>query len=129
MLNTARPQPGESIVIFGAGAVGLAAIMAARTTSAAIVIAVDLHDSRLDLARQYGATHVINARAQDVLEKIAEYSGGTPDYAIECTGVVSVIEQAVKCIGMLDTCILVGGAPAGAQFSVEHQLKHSGESG
>lgn len=121
VLNTARPEPGESVVIFGAGAVGLAAVMAARSTPATTIVAVDLNAERLELARRYGATHVFPAREGDVNARIREACGGDPDYVIECTGVVAVVEQAVELIGMLGTCILVGGAPAGAEFSVAHQ--------
>jgi len=122
VLNTARPEPGESVVVFGAGAVGLAAIMAARNTPATTIVAVDLHDERLELARRYGATHVVNARTtSDVLTAVAAACGGPADYAIECSGAIAVVEQAVAAIGMLGTCILVGGAPAGSSFSVEHQ--------
>lgn len=121
VLNTARPQPGESIVVFGAGAVGLAAIMAARSTPATTIVAVDLNADRLELARRYGATHVFRAGEGDVDAAIREACGGDPDHVIECTGVIAVVEQAIGLIGMLGTCILVGGAPAGAAFSVEHQ--------
>ena len=61
VLNTANPGPGESVVVYGVGAVGLGAIMAARNSAAATIIAVDLHDSRLELAQRYGATHVITS--------------------------------------------------------------------
>lgn len=121
VLNTARPDVGESIVVFGAGAVGLAAIMAARNSPATTIVAVDLHESRLELARHYGATHTVSGREEDVKSAIISACGGTPDYVIECTGVIGVVEQAVSLIGMLGTCILVGGAPAGSSFSVEHQ--------
>lgn len=121
VLNTAKPKPGETIVIFGAGAVGLAAIMAARNTPATAIVAVDLHDSRLDLATKYGATAVVNGRDPEADANILEACGGRVDYAIECTGVIGVLEQAIRLIGMLGTVILVGGAPAGASFSVEHQ--------
>ncbi|MFE1665028.1 NAD(P)-dependent alcohol dehydrogenase [Microbacterium sp. P02] len=121
VLNTARPEPGESIVVFGAGAVGLAAVMAARNTPATTIVAIDLNESRLDLARRYGATHTVLATADDVADSVREACGGDPDYVIECTGVISVVEQAVDLIGMLGTCILVGGAPAGASFEVAHQ--------
>ncbi|MGO2110365.1 MAG: NAD(P)-dependent alcohol dehydrogenase [Pseudoclavibacter sp.] len=121
VLNTAKPEPGETIVVFGAGAVGLAAIMAARSTAAAAIVAVDLHESRLELATKYGATAVVNGRDADANEKILAACGGRIDYAIECTGAIQVVEQAVGLIGLLGTVILVGGAPAGSSFGVEHQ--------
>lgn len=120
VLNEARPMPGASLVIFGVGAVGLAAIMAARNTAATTIIAVDLHDSRLEAATRYGATHTINPSQADVLEEIRRITGGAADFAFECTGVIPVVEQAAECVGMLGTLVLIGGAPAHARFSLDH---------
>ena len=121
VLNTIRPQVGESLVIFGAGAVGLSAIMAAKNTAATTIIAVDMHDSRLELAKRYGATHVFNAGATpDVVAAIHELLGGTADYAVDCTGAIPVVEQAIETVGMLGTAILIGGAPAEARFTADH---------
>lgn len=120
VFNTANPGPGESVVVYGVGAVGLGAIMAARNSAAATIIAVDLHDSRLELAQRYGATHTINSGKEDSLERIREITGGAADYAIECTGVIAVLEEAIEAIGMLGTCILIGGAPTDARFSADH---------
>jgi aryl-alcohol dehydrogenase len=120
VFNTARPEPGESLVVYGAGAVGLAAVMAARNTPAATIIAIDLHDSRLELAREFGATHTINSGQVNALEEIQRICGGPADYVLECTGVIPVIEEAVEAVGMLGTLILIGGAPADARFSVDH---------
>ncbi|WBL19215.1 NAD(P)-dependent alcohol dehydrogenase [Citricoccus sp. NR2] len=121
VLNTARPSAGESLVVYGAGAVGLAAIMAARNTPATTIVAIDLHDSRLELATRYGATHTINSGREDALARILEICGGPADYVIDCTGVIAVIEQAAEAVGMLGTLILIGGAPAEARFSLDHQ--------
>ncbi|MGO1184266.1 MAG: NAD(P)-dependent alcohol dehydrogenase [Micrococcaceae bacterium] len=121
VFNTARPAAGESVVIYGAGAVGLAAVMAATNTPATTIIAVDLHDSRLELAERFGATHTIKSSEQNAAEEIRQICGGNADYAIECTGVVAVIESAAESVGMLGTLILIGGAPAEASFSLDHQ--------
>lgn len=121
VFNTACPKPGESIVIYGAGAVGLAAVMAAKNSPATTIVAVDLHDSRLDMAKEFGATHVINPKnCPDVVAAIKDACGGMADYAIDCTGVISVIEQAAEVVGMLGMLILVGGAPANARVSFDH---------
>jgi Zn-dependent alcohol dehydrogenase len=120
VFNTARPGPGASIVVFGAGTVGLAAIMAARNSPATRIIAVDRHSSRLRLARELGATDVINAGDGDPVEAVTAMCDGPADYALECTGVISVVRQAADSVGMLGTCILIGGAPAGAEFSLDH---------
>lgn len=120
VFNTAQPEPGESLVVFGAGAVGLAAVMAAANTAAAKIIAVDLHDSRLELATEFGATHVINSAREDAIARILEICGGPADYVIDCTGSIKVIEMAAEAVGMLGTLILIGGAPVDARVSFDH---------
>lgn len=120
IFNTARPAPGESVVVFGAGAVGLGAVMAAVNTPATAIVAIDLHDGRLELAREMGATHTINSQGIDPVAEVVRLLGGPADYVLDCTGVIPVIEQAVEAVGMLGTFILVGGAPAEARFSLDH---------
>ena len=120
VFNTARPTPGSSLVIFGVGTVGLAAVIAARNTPATRIIAVDRHASRLKLAEELGATHVVDAGAEDAVAAVLAICDGPADYALECTGVISVVRQAADSVGMLGTCILIGGAPAGAELSLDH---------
>jgi Zn-dependent alcohol dehydrogenase len=120
VFHTARPLPGASLVVYGVGTVGLAAIMAATNSPATTIIAVDRHASRLRMATEMGATHVVDATDTNVVEAINDICGGPADLALECTGVISVVRQAVDSVGMRGTCILIGGAPAGAEFSVDH---------
>lgn len=120
VFNTARPRPGDSVVIFGTGAVGLGAVMAARNTPATRIIAIDLHDSRLELAADLGATHVINSATTDVLAEITRICGGLADHVIDCTGNIGVVETAAEAVAMLGQLILVGGAPLDARFSLDH---------
>lgn len=120
VFHTVRPVPGTSIIVYGAGTVGLAAVMAARNSAATVIIAVDRHESRLKLAADLGATHVIDATDQDPVQAAVDICGGPVDYALECTGVIPVVRQAVDSVGMRGTCILIGGAPAGAEFQVDH---------
>lgn len=120
VFNTLQPRPGSSLVVFGTGTVGLAAIMAARNTPATTIIAVDRHASRLRLARELGATDVIDASVENAVQAVHEICDGPADYALECTGVISVVRQAADSIGMLGTCVLIGGAPAGASFTLDH---------
>lgn len=120
VLNEARPRLGDSILVAGVGAVGLAAIMAARNSGVTRIIGVDLHDSRLELASEFGATHTINSASADVVSEVARITGSTVDYAFDCTGVIAVIETIAQTVGMLGTLVLVGGAPAGASFSLDH---------
>lgn len=120
VLNEARPSLGDSILIAGVGAVGLAAVMAARNSGVTTVIAADVHDTRLELAMEFGATHTINSRAKNVVSEVARITGSTVDFAFDCTGVISVIEQLADTVGMLGTLVLIGGAPAQARFSLDH---------
>lgn len=120
VLNEARPHLGDSILIAGVGAVGLAAIMAARNTGVTRIIAVDLHDSRLALATEFGATHTVNSSSADVVREVERITGSTVDFAFDCTGVIAVIEAIAETVGMLGTLVLIGGAPAGASFSLDH---------
>jgi aryl-alcohol dehydrogenase len=120
VLNEARPKLGDSILVVGVGAVGLAAIMAARNTGVTRIIAADVHDSRLAMARDFGATHTIHSRSGDLVAEVARITGSTVDFAFDCTGVIAVIETLARTVGMLGTLVLIGGAPAGASFSLDH---------
>jgi aryl-alcohol dehydrogenase len=121
VLNALRPHPGSSIVVYGAGAVGLSAIMAARLTAATHIIAVDRLASRLSLATELGATETIDVSAgADPVAAVLEICGGPADFGLDCAGNVSVLRQAADSVGMRGTVALIGGAPAGASFSLDH---------
>lgn len=110
VLNTARPRPGDSLAVFGAGAVGLSALAAAAVAGCTTRIAVDMVPSRLDLARDMGATHVFNAGQCDPVAAIRELTGGGVDFAIEAAGLTAVMAQAVEALGPRGTAVLVGVA-------------------
>jgi len=120
VLNEARPRLGDSILVVGVGAVGLAAVMAARNSGVTKIIVAAEHDSRLAIARDFGATHTINSRTTQLVKEVAKITGSTVDFAFDCTGVISVIETMAQTVGMLGTLVLIGGAPAGASFSLDH---------
>jgi aryl-alcohol dehydrogenase len=122
VLNALRPHPGSSLVVYGAGAVGLSAVMAAQLSGTTTIIAVDRLASRLRLAAEFGATETIDVSVPgtDPVAAVHEICGGPADFAVECTGVISVVRQAVDSVGMRGTCALIGGAPAGASFSLDH---------
>ncbi|MBM4445096.1 MAG: Zn-dependent alcohol dehydrogenase [Chloroflexi bacterium] len=111
VVNRAGLRAGESIVIYGCGGVGLSAVMGARLAGAGKIIAVDLLDGRLDLARELGADFVINASREDPKQRALEITGGGADYAIESIGNVAVMAQAFGSIHSAGTCVLVGAAP------------------
>jgi aryl-alcohol dehydrogenase len=116
VLNTLKVRPGSNLVVFGAGAVGLSALMAAKLSGCAKLIAVDMVPWRLDLARELGATDVVNARDGDSVEAVRALTGGGVDYAVEATGVEKVMEQAVASLGLNGTVVLVGMAGANASM-------------
>lgn len=99
ILNILKPKKDESVVIFGMGGVGLTALMGAKHLEVEQIVAVDLIDSRLDMAKQVGATHVVNAKdVPDMPKHIAELTNGGAMYCIDCTGVPKVIETMIDCI-------------------------------
>jgi aryl-alcohol dehydrogenase len=107
VLNELRPQPNESLVVFGAGTVGLAAIMAARLAGAAPIVAVDIVSLRLELAKELGATYVINGLKEDVGARLREIVGGV-DHAVETTGLSRVIDTAIRSLGPRGNGSLLG---------------------
>lgn len=115
VLNALAVRAGSSLAVFGAGAVGLAAVMAGVVAGAAKIVAVDLHQHRLDLALSLGATHVVDAGngSDDVAAQVQAITGGGADFSFDTTGVPSVIAAAVGCLRMTGTCGLVG---AGSQM-------------
>ncbi len=114
-------RAGDSIAIFGAGAVGLSAVMAARVAGAATIVAVDLHESRLDLARELGATHVLNGADDDIAGQIRAISGGEGvQYSFDTTAVPAVVSTAVASLRTTGVCGLVGvGA---AEYTLDANL-------
>jgi aryl-alcohol dehydrogenase len=105
--NELDVQPGSSIAIYGAGAVGLSALLAARTSGAKQIIAIDIVGSRLELAQELGATHVIDSSSCDVVEAVREKTGGGTDYALDTTGINSVIRNAVRALRQRGLAALV----------------------
>jgi aryl-alcohol dehydrogenase len=100
ILRALDVRPGTSIAVFGAGAVGLAAVMAAVVAGATTIVAVDLQPHRLDLASELGATHVIAGDAPDVTEQLAALTGGGVHYAFDTTGVPAVMLTALRATRM-----------------------------
>lgn len=108
VLNVLRPAAGDSIAVFGTGAVGSAAIMAAAAAGCTTIVGVDLHPHRLELARSLGATHVVDGRSADVGAQVAAATGRGVQHAVDTTGVRTVIEQAVAALSVRGTLALVG---------------------
>jgi NDMA-dependent alcohol dehydrogenase len=109
VVNTARVPAGASTVVFGAGGVGLNAIQGCALAGAAIIVAVDTSDYKLELARQFGATHVVNAREEpNLVKKVRSLTGGGADYAFDCVGLGEVTAQAYGVLAKGGTAVVVG---------------------
>jgi aryl-alcohol dehydrogenase len=121
VINSLAARPGSSIAVFGAGSVGVSAIMAALVTGCTTIIAVDINDQRLKLAKELGATHVINSGQTDPVEEILKITGSGVEYALECTGIPAVLRKAFDSLGWGGVCGLIGAAPAGAEVSLNMQ--------
>lgn len=107
VINALRVTAGRSLAVFGSGAVGLAAVMAARVVGAATIIAVDIVSERLDLARQLGATHTVNAGSEDAMAAIAKIAPGGLDFCFDNTGTRAVQRQAVDVLRPRGVCGIV----------------------
>lgn len=126
VINSLRVGPGSSIAIFGTGAVGLAAVMAAKAVGAKTIIAADINQQRLDRARALGATHTITVGAEDVAGRIATIVGGGVDFVLEITARPEMLHLAVQVVKPLGVAALIGGAPAGAEASIDMNSLLSG---
>lgn len=98
ILNTLAVQPGDSVVVLGVGSLGLAAIMATKVVGAGTVIAVDRHESRLELAKKYGATHGISGSPAEVNEQILGITGVGADHVFDTTGNAELVVAAFEAL-------------------------------
>jgi aryl-alcohol dehydrogenase len=127
VLNVMTPHPGESFVVFGVGAVGLSALMAAKIAGCAPIIAVDVHEHRLALARELGATHTIDHKTcADVVGEIRKITARGVRYAIETSALPAVFREAIEVLMPGGTCILLGSARAGTDASFEMPFLQQG---
>jgi aryl-alcohol dehydrogenase len=119
VMNVLKPAASSSLAVFGAGSVGMAAIMAAKIVGCGKIIAVDLNDERLALARELGATHSVNAKAQSPVTAIQEITGDGVHYSIECTSIPAVLRQSVDALRKTGTCVILGAPPFGTEVSLD----------
>lgn len=123
VINTARVAPGQSVAVFGAGGVGLNVIQGAVLAGANPIIAVDLNPKKLELAKQFGATHTVNGGTTDPVAAIEELTGGIgADYAFEVIGRPEVVTQAFNAVRRGGKAVVVGVPPSTAMVSVPGML-------
>ncbi|MBB6627544.1 zinc-binding dehydrogenase [Nocardioides sp. KIGAM211] len=118
VINSAHPEPGSSIAVFGMGGLGLSAVMAAKMFGCAPVIAVDVLESKFARAAELGATHFVNAAKVDPVAAIGRIVPGGVDFAVESAGVAQVLNQAYYSTNLGGTTVPVGLPESDAVFSV-----------
>lgn len=127
VFNVMRPKPGDSFVVFGVGAVGLSGLMSAKISGCDPIIAVDVHEHRLKLARELGATHTINHSGRtDVVEEIRKITGLGARYTLETSALPSVFREAVDALMPAGTCVLLGSARKGTEATFETPFLQNG---
>ncbi|TQE35876.1 NAD(P)-dependent alcohol dehydrogenase [Streptomyces ipomoeae] len=108
VVNLLRPTPDSSLVVYGAGGVGLAAVMAAAALGTGTVIAVDLSKERRALATELGATHALDGASADLVEQIRDLTAGGATHGFDTTGVPGVIRNAALALAPLGSLVVVG---------------------
>ena len=110
VVNRAQVKPGSTVVVYGCGGIGLNAIQAAALVGAAKVIAVDVFDQKLEWAKEFGATHTVNAsQVEDPVAAVKEITGRDgADYAIEAVGIQKTMEQAFHSVHRGGTAVMIG---------------------
>ncbi|WP_283132118.1 S-(hydroxymethyl)glutathione dehydrogenase/class III alcohol dehydrogenase [Enterovibrio norvegicus] len=120
VLNTAKVQEGDTVAVFGLGGIGLSAIIGAQMAKASRIIAIDINESKFELARQLGATDCINPTQFDkpIQDVIVELTDGGVDYSFECIGNVNVMRSALECCHKgWGESVVIGVAGAGQEIS------------
>ncbi len=120
VFNTAKVKPGDNVVVFGLGGIGLNVIQGARIAGANMIVGVDINSRREELAKQFGMTHFVNPNEaeSDLVPHLVNLTGGGADYSFECIGNVDVMRQALECCHKgWGESIIIGVAGAGQEIS------------
>ena len=129
VLNVIKPGRGDSLAVFGVGAVGLSALMAAKIAGCDPIIAVDVHPHRLALARELGATHTIdNSAGKDAVGEIRAITGRGVRASIDTSAVPAVFRAAIEALMPGGTCVLLGSARKGSEVAFEMPFLQEGRS-
>ncbi len=110
---------GSSRAVFGTGTVGLAAVLGAVVAGATTIIGIDVNPARLALARELGATHVVDAREPDAAGAVRELTRGGVDFSLETTGAPGVLRSCVECLSPLGVCGVIGAPAFGTEVSLD----------
>jgi aryl-alcohol dehydrogenase len=127
VFNVMRPKPGESLAVFGVGAVGLSALMAAKIAGCDPIIAVDIHPQRLALARELGATHTIDhAAGADTVAEIRAIAERGVRYSLDTSALPVVFREAIESLKPGGTCVLLGSARHGTEVPIDMKFLQEG---
>ncbi len=119
VINTAKVQPGDNVVVFGLGGIGLNVVQGARMAGADMIVGVDLNPKRKSLAEKFGMTHFVNPKEVkgDLVPYLVELTKGGADFSFECIGNVDVMRQALECCHKgWGESIIIGVAGAGQEI-------------
>ena len=118
VIHTAKVEPGSTVAVIGCGGIGLSAINGAALAGAARIIAVDMVPSKLELARKFGATDVVNASDGEAVGSVIEMTGGGVHYSFEAIGLKATAEQAFQMLRAGGTATVIGMIPPGQMVSL-----------
>jgi aryl-alcohol dehydrogenase len=119
VMNALKVPAGRSLAVFGSGAVGLSAVLAAKAIGAGPIIAIDINPERLTLALELGADHALNGAEGGVVQKIQAITGTGATFSIDTTANLTVMRQAVDCLGARGVCGLVGASKMGDELPLD----------
>jgi Zn-dependent alcohol dehydrogenase len=123
VLNRAQVEAGSSMAVFGVGGIGLNCVQGGVLAGASQIIAVDVNPQKLELAKRFGATHLIDASKEDALAAVRDLTGGGAEYTFECVGNLAVIQQALDALAAGGTLTVVGVPKIGSKYEfVVHTL-------
>jgi S-(hydroxymethyl)glutathione dehydrogenase / alcohol dehydrogenase len=120
VINTAKVQPGDRVVVFGVGGIGLNVIQGARLAGAAMIVAIDVNPARETMARKFGATHFVNPTELkgDLVVHLVDLTRGGADFSFECVGNPKLMRQALECCQRgWGTSVIIGVAGAGEEIA------------
>jgi S-(hydroxymethyl)glutathione dehydrogenase/alcohol dehydrogenase len=132
VIHTAKVEPGSTVAVIGCGGVGLSCINGAAIAGAGRIIAIDAVPSKLELARKFGATDVVNAKETDAVGEVVSMTNGGVHYSFEAIGLKVTTEQAFKMLRKGGTATIIGMIPVGtmielhgAEFLMERKIQGS----
>lgn len=122
VFNTAKVRPGETVAVIGCGGIGLATINGAALAGAGRIIAIDMLDSKLELAKQFGATDLINPKNGDPVQQVLELTRGGVNFSFECIGLKQTAEQAFSMLARGGTATVIGMIKPGLKLDIDPLL-------